>query len=271
MTAILMYHRVTDIPKALDPLGLAMSPTQFEQQMSYLARKGYVCLTLADAVRYFRQGKKMPARSFVLTFDDGYQDVLLKACPILEKFGFTATVFLVAGRMGSLSNWRGQDEARAGLLLSQAEVRDLSLRGHIIGSHTLSHPSLNSLDELSAFEELRNSKALLQDQLGMQVDFFSYPYSQTSVRIEVLVEAAGYMAACAGNSGPWSIFNMWRVPCLRDDTTLSFAMKVCGLYNQRTALRESTPGRLLRRGVHMFRRGLSASHSSVKSLRGNHD
>ena len=247
MIPILMYHQVAEIPRKLDPLGLAVPPAQFEQQMSYLARNGYQCLTLPEAVRHLRKGRRAPAKSFVLTFDDGYQDVHSKACPILEKFGFTATVFLVAGRMGSPSNWWGQEGARSGLLLSWAEARDLVRRGFILGSHTLSHPWLNSLDDQSAFEEIRNSRVLLQDQLDMQVDFFSYPYSDSDARIEGLVESAGYTAACAGDSGPWSVFHLWRVPCVRDDTTLSFALKASGWYNKRTALRESAPGRLLRR------------------------
>jgi len=224
--------------------------------MSYLARNAYRCLTLPEAVQYFRKDGRGPARSFVLTFDDGYQDVHSRACPILEKFGFAATIFLVAGRMGFPSNWWGQEGARSGLLLSQAEARDLARRGYILGSHTISHPWLSLLDDQSALEEIRYSRILLQDRLDMQVDLFSYPYSDTDVRIEGLVESAGYTAACAGDLGPCSVFHLWRVPCLRDDTTLSFALKASGWYNRRIALRESAPGRLLRRGVRMFRRRL---------------
>jgi len=253
MIPILMYHQVAEIPRKLDPRGLAVPPGQFEGQMSYLARKAYLCLTLPEALRHLRKGGRAPAKSFVLTFDDGYQNVHSRACPILERFGFTATVFLVAGRMGSPSNWAGQEGARSGLLLSWAEARDLARRGFVLGSHTLSHPRLSLLDGQSAFEEIRNSRVLLQDRLDMQVDFFSYPYSDSDARIERLVESAGYTAACAGDSGPWSVFHLWRTPCLRDDTTLSFALKASGWYNRRIALRESAPGRLLRRGVRNLR------------------
>lgn len=253
MIPILMYHQVAEVPRTLDPLGLAVPPAQFEQQMSYLARHAYLCLTLAEAVRHLREGGRPPAKSFVLTFDDGYRDAHLQACPILEKFGFTATVFLVAGRIGALSNWAGQEGARSGLLLSWAEARGLARRGFVLGSHTLSHPRLTRLDDQSAFEEIRNSRVLLQDHLDMQIDFFSYPYSNSNARIERLVESAGYIAACGGNSGPWSPFYLWRAPCLRDDTTVSFALKASGWYNRLIALRESAPGRLLRRSVRNLR------------------
>lgn len=254
MIPILMYHQVAEVPRKLDPLGLAVSPGQFEQQMGYLVRNGYSCLTLHEAVKYFRKVGRAPAKSFVLTFDDGYQDVHSNACPILEKYGFTATVFLVAGRMGSPSNWWGQEGAHSGLLMSWAEARDLARRGFVLGSHTLSHPWFSQLEDQSAFDEIRNSRALLQDKLDMQIDFFSYPYSDSDARIERLVESAGYTAACAGDSGPWNIFHLWRVPCLRNDTARSFALKANGWYHRLIALRESTPGRLLRRSVRRFRR-----------------
>jgi peptidoglycan/xylan/chitin deacetylase (PgdA/CDA1 family) len=253
MTSILMYHQVADIPLRHDPRGLAVPPGQFEQQMGYLARKGYKCLTLREAVRRIVHGGRTPAKSFVLTFDDGYQDVHTTAWPILERFGFTATVFLVAGRIGCRSDWAGQEGARSGMLLSWAEARDLARRGFVLGSHTLSHPRLRRLDDQSALKEIRESRVLLQEQLGVPVDYFSYPYSDSDARIERLVERAGYTAACAGDSGPWSAFHLWRVQCLRGETALSFAFKANGWFTRRTAWRESAPGRLLRRAVRTLR------------------
>jgi peptidoglycan/xylan/chitin deacetylase (PgdA/CDA1 family) len=260
MITILMYHQIAEISRELDPLGLAVPPAQFEQQMSYLARNGYRCLTLQEAVFYLQNGGRPPKKSFVITFDDGYQDVLTKACPILDKFGFTATVFLVAGRLGSLSNWWGQDGTRSGLLLTPAETRELARRGYILGSHTVNHPFLNRVDEQSAFKEIRNSRVLLQEILDVSIDFFSYPFSETNDRVESLVKAVGYTAACAGDSGSRNIFHLWRVPCSGNDTAFAFALKVSGLYNQRTALRESAPGLLLRRYVHLLRRRSNNCH-----------
>lgn len=270
MIPILMYHQVTDIPMKRDPLGLAVPPVQFEQQMGFLARNGYSCLTLSEAVKYFREGGHAPTRSFVLTFDDGYQDVHSNACPILEKYGFTATVFLVAGRMDSPSNWWGQDGAYSGQLMSWAEARDLARRGFVLGSHTLSHPWFSQLEDQSAFDEIRNSRSLLQDQLDMQIDFFSYPYSDADTRIERLIESAGYTAACAGDRGPWSIFHLWRAPCLRSDTIRSFALKASGWYHRLITLRESAAGRSLRWSVRRFRHPSITRHPYCPDVV-NHD
>ncbi len=254
MIPILMYHQVAELPRELDPLGLAVPPDRFLQQMSYLALHAYRCLSLLDVACILREGRRAPAKSFVLTFDDGYHDVHSTACPILERFGFTATIFLVAGRMDASSDWMGQEGSRSGVLLSWVEARDLARRGFVLGSHTLSHPRLTQLDDPSAFAEIRDSRLLLEDRLCAPVDVFSYPYSDSDPRIERLVELAGYTAACAGEVGPWSPFHLWRAQCVRDDTTLSFALKASGWYHRRIALRESPPGLFLRRCLRMLRR-----------------
>ncbi len=269
MINIFMYHQVADIPADQNPLGLAMSPVQFESQMSYLASHGYRCLSLKEAVQTIKSGGVTPAKSFVITFDDGYQEVRSIAAPILEKFGFTATIFLVANRMGSPSNWWVQNGDITGQLLTWEEARDLAQRGYTLGSHTANHLMLRRLDDQSAFAEIQNSKMLLQEQLGMQVDFFSYPYSETDARIQGLIESAGYTAACAGYMGPWGLFNLWRVPCLCSDTMLFFALKASGWYNRRTALRESSMGRLLRHSVHRLRRLLKNNQSRRQDILNN--
>jgi len=266
MTTILMYHQVTEISKKLDPRGLAIPPAEFDRQMSFLARNGYKCLSLKEAVQQFQCGRRTQKKSFVLTFDDGYQDFYTNACPILEKYGFTAAVFLVADCMGMQSNWWGQDGAHSGLLLSKMEAQDLVKRGFTLGSHTLRHPFLHLLDNQTAFEEILNSRIFLHDQLDTQVEYFAYPFSETNPRIEDLVKTAGYTAACAGDSGPWSIFHLWRVPCLRGETTMTFFLKVNGWYDMRTALRESMPGLFLRRSVRLIRRRLGIHHPQRQNM-----
>lgn len=253
MIPILMYHQVAEIPAQLDPLSLAVPPAQFEQQMAFLSNHGYRCFSLPVAVRYLRQGGRVPPKTFVLTFDDGYQNVYSNACPILDRFAFTATIFLVAGRMGLASDWDGQDGILAAPLLSWSEARELVGRGYEMGSHTFTHPRLNNMDDKSAFMEISDSKLLLEDRLDQHVDFFSYPYSSSSTRIERLVEAAGYVAACGGPVSPWSLFRLCRIQCSVGDSRLSFALKACGWYSRFVIARESTPANGLRRCVRALR------------------
>ncbi len=248
MIPILMYHQIAELPRKLDPLGLAVPPQKFAEQMAFLARSGYRCCTLQEAVRCLSQGRP-PRKAFVLTFDDGYEDFYHAAYPVLEKHGFVAAVFLVASRMGKSSHWPEQCYDRSQALLTWEQTRELAARGIEFGSHSVTHPRLGRLDDEAAFREICDSKGMLEDGLGAPVRFFSYPYSDFTLDTEHLVESAGYEAACGGVRGWWNLFNLWRAPCLIDDTERSVAWKASGQYHRLIAFRESSTGRLLRRSL----------------------
>jgi peptidoglycan/xylan/chitin deacetylase (PgdA/CDA1 family) len=132
-TTILAYHQVTGADSPKDPAGLAMSAGQFAFQMRYLFSHGYRCLSLMEILRPLENKSLQRKRTFVLTFDDGYEDFLTQAYPILRRHGFTATVFLVTDRVGECSDWQGE----AGTpLLSWEQVKALHRDGVSFGSHT---------------------------------------------------------------------------------------------------------------------------------------
>lgn len=247
---IFMYHQVGPIPEQHDPLGLATPPQQFERQMAYLYQKGYQCLSLGEAVYRLRTGQNQPEKSFVITFDDGYEDLYSTVWPILDKFGFTATIFLVAERVGGESDWEGQNGVSAGPLLSWGQIQELAARGFTFGSHTLTHPRLTSLEEKEAIRQLRHSKLILEDHLEVAVELFSYPYSDRSPHIQELVARSGYRAACGGDRGEWGLFNLWRAQCGRSENLLSFALKAKGWHEHFIRLHEALP-----RDSYLFRAG----------------
>ena len=98
-TAVLMYHRVC--PNNNGWSFETIKPHIFEQQMEYFCRK-YEILSLADLIQYIyaRRGK-LPKKSIVVTFDDGYLDNYLYAYPILNKYHIPATIFLTTGHISS--------------------------------------------------------------------------------------------------------------------------------------------------------------------------
>jgi peptidoglycan/xylan/chitin deacetylase (PgdA/CDA1 family) len=246
MIPILLYHQIAEVPAEHDPLGLAVTPERFEQQMVYLYRAGYHCLSLTEAVHRLRHASPLLRKSFVITIDDGYRDIYTTVWPILDRYGFTATVFLVAGRSDCLSDWEGQCGLAAAPLLSWVQVRELASFGITFGGHTLTHPRLTTLDDEQALNEARQAKRLIEDNLRREVRFFSYPYHDYNDRIQGVVTEAGYDAACGGRRGRWGLFNLWRVDCKRNDNQLSFALKAGGKYHQYTWLREQTQcGRVL--------------------------
>jgi peptidoglycan/xylan/chitin deacetylase (PgdA/CDA1 family) len=226
MLPILAYHQIAQVPAEHDPSGLAVSPSSFAQQMAYLYTAGYQCLNLQDALYYWQTGQRPPRKSFVLTFDDGYQDVYTTAWPILERFGFTATIFLVAGRVGSESTWKRQRGTLATSLMSWTAIHQMQQAGFAFGNHTLTHAYLPTLDDRQVRDEITCAKAMLEDRLGAPVPFFCYPYNASDARIERLVAENGHQAACRNDCGKWSFYNVWRVECRRHDTLQCFAWKV---------------------------------------------
>ena len=109
MISILLYHQIARISAECDPSGFDIPPESFENQMRYLHQAGYRCLNLKEALHYLKKNGSQPSKAFVLTFDDGFQELYYTVMPILDKFGFTATIFFVTGRAGCESNWNGKE------------------------------------------------------------------------------------------------------------------------------------------------------------------
>lgn len=94
---ILLYHRVIDLPS--DPQLLAVAPRHFEEHLEILRRECQP-ISLGSFVDDLHNGG-FPARSVIVTMDDGYADNLYEAKPLLERFSIPATVFVTAGSIGS--------------------------------------------------------------------------------------------------------------------------------------------------------------------------
>lgn len=238
MTTILLYHQIADLPPDRNPQHLAVTPQVFAQQMAYLQRAGYRTLSLADLVLHLRTQRRPRGKTVCITFDDGFQDLYHTAWPILRRYGFTPTVFLVAEQAGSCSDWEGQRNALAAPLLSWPEVHELADAGWTFGSHTLTHRYLPRLDEAEIVHEVTESRLQIADRLGKPVDLFAYPYGASDERVRRIVAASGYLAACGVVQGGWSGYNLWRAEIRGNDTLLSFKLKLHGWETARAYLRQ---------------------------------
>lgn len=190
MPMILMYHGVADVTD--DPNQLCVTPGRFAEQMAVLQRlglRGVGVGTLVDAVRAGRQ------RGLVgITFDDGYVSVLEAALPELTRRGFTASVFIISGRLGGTNEW---DEGPSWPLLSASQVGELAAAGMEIGSHGTTHVRLAGLEAGQLEAEVRGSRASLGDLMGTPVRGFAYPYGSMDAAARRAVRDAGYDYACA--------------------------------------------------------------------------
>lgn len=187
---ILMYHSVADVPK--DPSHLSVSPSRFAEQMAVLQRLGLRGVSMGALVDAMRAGR---ARRLVgITFDDGYRNVLEAALPELKRRGFTATVFIIAGRLGGTNEWA---KGPSFPLLSGSEVCELADAGMEIGSHSMTHTRLAGQEASQLEDEVSGSRARLGELTGAPVRGFCYPYGSMDPAARRTVEDAGYEYACA--------------------------------------------------------------------------
>lgn len=229
----LMYHRVADVSADRDPKGLSVSPSAFQNQMQALADAEFRCISIEDACSYFRAGKPAPERTFAITFDDGFDDFRTNAWPTLERLGFPATVFIVSGKTGADSDWRGQSGRMAARLMDWKEIRALQESGAEFGGHTLTHQCLTDLDLQAARREILDCKHVLENELRREVKYFAYPFSAVAARERAIVQECEFAAAWGGPKGPPDLFNLWRV-CVRKSNQESVRNLLTRSYYYRT-------------------------------------
>jgi peptidoglycan/xylan/chitin deacetylase (PgdA/CDA1 family) len=187
---ILMYHGVADVPE--DPNLLCVTPGRFAEQMAWLDRRGLRGVGVGTLVDAMRAGR---ARDLVgITFDDGYVNVLDSALPVLLRHDFTATMFVISGRLGGTNEW---DDGPSWPLMSADEVAELAAAGMEIGSHGATHVRLAGIsgDRLAA--EVGGSRMDLTALLETEIRGFAYPYGSMDAAARRAVADAGYAYACA--------------------------------------------------------------------------
>jgi len=229
---ILTYHRLLaqKPTKNVDPKRISVSQAQFRKQLRWLKRLGYRTLALPDYVRVLLQGGKAPSRSFAITFDDGYEEVLTLGLPDLQEFGYTATVFAVAGQPGGANLW---DDGGA-KLLSADQLRLLDKSGITIGAHSCQHVHLTQVSPGAAKREIAESKEILEQSLGKPVTLFAYPYGETNDSVDRYAREAGFEAAFATDNASrdhsQNLFRLRRVVVFPRNTVWEILMKIQARY-----------------------------------------
>lgn len=160
----LLYHSIVrtderDAGQMTTPVAL------FDDQMRYLAEHGYRVMQAGEVLRRWEAGEPLPARAVSITFDDGFADNLTLALPVLQKYGFPATIFVVAAWVG-----------RAGFL-TFSQMRDMIASGLIeFGCHGATHRRLDGLSPAMLETEIAHPKRTLEDELGASMLVFAYPF-----------------------------------------------------------------------------------------------
>lgn len=225
---ILCYHGVCDEP----PDEWSVTPKQLREQLSIICDERNP-VSLPQMMSWFLHGTPLPPRAVALTFDDGYQDILRHAAPILAAQGVVGTAFVITGLLDGQDQHASYQPTRP--LLTWAEVHALLAAGWTIGSHTLTHPVLAKQSAADSARELTDSRRRLLHVLGIDASLLAYPYGtrQTvSYRDRELAQEAGYQAAFVDAIGSLSRgqdrFALPRCKVLGSDSRQVFRASVVG-------------------------------------------
>lgn len=232
---ILMYHAISDEPESAQPYyRTTTTPAMFATHMQYLAERGYRTVDLGQALSSLHNGG--PSNAVVITFDDGFRDFYREAFPVLNRYSFSATMFLPTAYIGTApAKFKGKD------CLTWSEVRELHRQGILFGSHTVTHPQLYGLNAQVIEEELTASKETIEQQLGAKVDSFAYPYafpeadSSFKQMLQETLCRAGYGNGVCTTIGRTdrgtNPFFLKRLPMNSCDDLLLFEAKLDGAYD----------------------------------------
>lgn len=211
---ILLYHKIDRIPPGSRYPKNYVMPRQFDAQLALLKRRGYTSVSFADYLAYRPGERRLPGRPVVITFDDGYRTARTTTGPLLEKHGFTATIFLVTSLLGKTNAW-DSDELQEPLL-DAADVRALQAGGMEFGSHTATHARLTALSPAERMRELCTSREQLGALLGKPVLVLGYPYGDYNAETLRCARDAGYEAGVIirrrMNSDATNLLELRRIP-----------------------------------------------------------
>lgn len=195
---ILMYHEI-----GAGPNNLYTIPDKFREQMDYLYNSGYHTVTMAEAAEMLA-AKDIPAKTIVLTFDDGYASFINQAWPIMKDLGFTGTVFVCTSFVGKQN------------YLTWDQIKDLQAEGIEIGSHTRNHIDLKQATYQQQVKEILSSKQTLEQSLGVPCLSFCYPSGAHGDVTPTIVKDSGYSSAVTvafGKASPAD--NIYLLPRIR--------------------------------------------------------
>ncbi len=182
---IFMFHHVGEAPAGADAIrrDLTVSAADLDGQLNYLQSAGWHPITQTQLSDALFMGRALPGRPVLITFDDGYLDNFTQALPVLVKYDFPATFYIITGKVGQPGylNWE--------------QIGVMAIDGMDIGSHTVNHEDLSIVSTADLEHELVDSAGALSAHLGHPVYWFCYPSGKFNARVLQAEKADGYLLA----------------------------------------------------------------------------
>jgi len=206
---ILMYHSVAD-----NNVFFTVKPEIFETQMKYLKNNNYNVIKLSDLIDILKYNNKIPKKIVVLTFDDGYNDNYTNVFPILKKYNFPATIFLITGLIGKEINNSQNITLKA---LNWDEIQEMHNSGLVdFQPHTTNHRESNQ-------QEIIDSKKEIEKKFGKKCEFFAYPRGLYNKEIIDILKNNGFKAARTVEGGKVNQGdNLFKLKSVSVNSTTSF-------------------------------------------------
>jgi len=189
---ILIYHTIRPGPPPASQMArwLTVTPEAFEQQLKFLKDNGYHSISFSQLADFLEKGIALPDRPAIISFDDGWDNQFVYGYPLLLKYGFGATFFVVTNYLDRPN------------FMTIEQLKTMIANGMAIGAHTRSHPALAGIgNPHKQWDEIAGSKSFLEERLGVAIDTFAYPYGSYNAAVEAMVKAAGFRTARTVNFG----------------------------------------------------------------------
>jgi poly-beta-1,6-N-acetyl-D-glucosamine N-deacetylase len=231
---ILMYHNISE------KTGFnTVSLSDFQQQLDFLSKE-YSIVSMDKYIADLSKGN-LRKNTLTLTFDDAYISFCERVLPLMVKFNYPATVFVPTGYIGKFNEWDKDLTTSRLQIMDYGQLKEVS--GHplvTIGSHGISHRMLANLSNEELHHEITGSKELLEQELGIAIHYFSYPFGQhhnfTKECVEIL-KSCSYKAACSTN---WNrknslddLYKLNRMEIEPGDTLPKFISKIASQYHMK--------------------------------------
>ena len=171
---VLMYHKVNDIPD--NPTTVPI--WRFDEQLSNLGELGYEVVGLDVVLDHYTHGAPLPRNAVLITFDDGYRDILENALPLLQKHGYPAVIFIPVAYMDNELPLPHEthliEQGVRNPTLDWGLVRELDAAGVRVESHGIAHRPLAAVSLDEAVREIAVSKLKLEEKLGRPMRAYAY-------------------------------------------------------------------------------------------------
>jgi len=183
---VLMYHHIepNDAAKAAGHAFLNVDTGVFESQMAYLSQKGYTAISADQLTQALKNHNQLPAKSIVLTFDDGYSDFYTYAFPVIKKYNLKANIMIPTGLMENSG------------YMTWNQLKEITASGTgFVYNHTWSHANLGNASLEKIKYEIETASSQIQKYLGTNPNIFTYPYGSENQTVVNYLSQNGFVAA----------------------------------------------------------------------------